>query len=319
MTSPAERRLSDALQDIVASQPFEPDPAAIQRRGRILQRRATTVRIAGSGVAAVVVAGAVGATVLPSVLGGHSTHPVAHPVAHPATTGTAAPQPPLVQLAADLQAAPKPSGDATLVERDQNYTTGEHVVVWDLYGDNDTYYFAKTRDGMPAQVAGHKTQGEGVFGREVAAAEFAATGDLDTARAKMADAAGDPGSTTISKSGDKALVDSWIWGDSQDALTAGAGSPTVRAGVLRLLATLPEVTVSKTSTSGQGTLTLTNTDPAVKDGPKSSPSYTEMLIINADTGVPVAFHGGVDPKAPGINITYDVSRVTLADVAVGKF
>lgn len=315
MTSPAERRLSEAMQDIVASQPFVPDPVAIQRRGRILQRRATTVRIAGTGVAAAVVAGAVGATVLPGAVSGQSTHPVAQP----ATTGTAAQQPPLVQLAADLQAAPKPSGDATLIERDQNYTTGEHVVVWDLYGDNDTYYFAKTRDGMPAQVAGHKSQGEGIFGREVAAAEFAATGDLNAARAKMADAAGDPGSTRISGSGDKALIDNWVWEDSLDALNAGAGNPTVRAGVVRLVSTLSEVTVTKTSTSGQPTLTLTNTDTAITKGPKSSSAYTEKLIINADTGVPVAFHGGVDPKNPGINVTYDVSRVTLADVAAGKF
>lgn len=318
MTSPAERLLSDALQDIVASQPFEPDPAAIQRRGRVLQRRATTVRIAGTGVAAaaVVAAGAVGATVLPNTVSG----PPAHPVADPATTyGTVAAQPPLVQLAADLQAAPKPAGDATLVERDQHYTSGEHVVVWDLYGDNDTYYFAKTRDGMPAQVAGHKTQGEGVFGREVAAAEYAATGDLNTARAKMADAAGDPGSTKISGSHDEGLIDGWIWEDSLDALTAGAGSPTVRSGVLRLMSTLHEVTVTRTSTAGQPTLTLTNTETAAAKGPVPASAYTETLIVNADTGLPVAFHGGADPKNPGININYDVSRVTLADVAAGKF
>lgn len=316
MKSPAERHLSDALHDIVDTQPFEPDPAAIERRGRRLQRRAATVRIAGIGVAAAVVAVAVGATVIPHALGGQ-------PTALPATTGTsAAAQQPLVRLADYLRTAPKPTGDATLVMRDQNYpSTGLRVVAWDLFGDNGTCFFSLTRTGLPAQVAGNKDQGAGMFGREVAAAQYAATGDLNTARDKMADAPTKPGDPNpTSKWHDKSLIDNWVWENSQDALKAGAGNPVVRAGVLRLLSTLPEVTVINTMTAGQPTLTLTDTQPPINGGPKGSwPGYVEILIINANTGVPIAFHGGDPAKAPGIVVNYGISRVTLADVAAGKF
>ncbi len=320
MKSPVEQRLSDALHDIVDTQPFEPDPAAIERRGRRLQRRAVTVRIAGTGVAAAAVAVAVGAMVIPDVPGSQST---ALPATHQTTptTGTSAAQQPLVRLADYLKTAPKPTGDATLVMRDQNYpSTGLRVVAWDLYGDDGTYYFARTRAGLPAQVVGHKSRGEGIFGREVAAAEYAATGDLNTARDEMADAPTNPGDPkAISRTNDKSLIDNWVWEDSLDALTAGAGNPVVRAGVLRLLSTLSEVTVTDTTTTGQATLTLTDTEPVVKDGPKSSSGYTEALCINADTGVPVTFHGGDQAQSPGIDINYEVSRVTLADVAAGTF
>ena len=56
-----------------------------------------------------------------------------------------------------------------------------------------------------------------------------------------------------------------FWDNSIDALTWGAANPQIRAGVLRLLSTLPEVTVAKSTTGGQPTLTLT-AGPALFDG-----------------------------------------------------
>src|SRR6202044_2386907 len=52
-------------------------------------------------------------------------------------------------------------------------------------------------------------------------------------------------------------IDNSIWNNSMDALSAGAGNPQVREGVLRLLSTIPEVTVANSTTGGQPTLTLT--------------------------------------------------------------
>jgi hypothetical protein len=106
---------------------------------------------------------------------------------------------------------------------------------------------------------------DGLCTREIAAAEYAAHGNLATARERMADApdpanAGKSPAAQMSpellkvkaeplgvKAGaravagrrlDKAYTDSWVWSDATDALEAGAGNPQVRAGVLRLLSTV---------------------------------------------------------------------------------
>jgi hypothetical protein len=109
------------------------------------------------------------------------------------------------------------------------------------------------------------------------------------------------------------ITDNYLWENSLDALTAGAGNPQVRVGVLRLLSTLPEVTVTNTTTDGQPTLTLAAGSPAFPD------NYQEALTINARTGVPVAFAGGTPGQKPNVTIAYQVFRVTLAAIAAGKF
>ena len=97
-----------------------------------------------------------------------------------------------------------------------------------------------------------------------------------------------------------------------DALTAGSSNPKVRAGVLRLYSTLPEVTVTHTVVEGQQALTLTASAPALPAG------YTETLNINAATGVPLTFEGGERGK-PDVTVTYTSTRVTVADVEAGRF
>lgn len=315
MTSPAERRLSDALRDLVSTQPFEPDPAAIERRGRRLLRRFQTTRVVGAGVVVAVAAATVAATVHPGVTTGQA---IATPGAHPATSTPAKAQP-LVQLADDIQAMPKPVGDATLVVRNR-VLNGRPILGFDLYGDNGTYYYADTRADLPSQVRGHDDVGQGSFGREVAAAEYAATGDLEQARVRMANAALDPSIAAQHPITEKSKlrdggpqIDNYIWENSQDAMTAGAGNPVVRAGVLRLLSTLTDVAVTHTSTDGQATLTLTATAPAMP------PGYQEVLSVAADNGFPVAFAGGDVGQQPQVTIQFQVTRVTLADVASGKF
>ncbi len=79
-------------------------------------------------------------------------------------------------------------------------------------------------------------------------------------------------------------------------LNAGAGQSEVRAGVLKLIATIQGVTVKD---SANNTLTLSNGD--------------ETIVIDADDGTPQVFYGG-DPAKPTAKITYDISRVKLADM-----
>ena len=56
MNPQLEQQLGENLHGLVASQPFEPDPAAIERRGRRYLRRRTALTRAGlgAGVAAAV-------------------------------------------------------------------------------------------------------------------------------------------------------------------------------------------------------------------------------------------------------------------------
>jgi hypothetical protein len=226
----------------------------------------------------------------------------------------------LTHLASYILAGGKPSGDATLVIRNQSYPNQPTISGADLYTDSGEYFFAHSASGLPEQVTSGHNLGDGLFAREVAAAVYADHGDLGTAREQMAEAA-DPGHAPAPPSKVKkgpargsavSPEDNYIWGNSLDALIAGSGKPQVRAGVLRILSTLREVTVTSTTTDGQPTLTLRASAPAMPG------NYQETLVIGAKTGIPVTFTGGVPGQAPDVTVTYQVTRVTLADIAVGQ-
>ena len=351
MNSPTEQRLGAAFRDLVADQPFTPDVPAIERRARQARRRDRIVRGGiGAGVVAVAAVAAVGvasafpsapsAPARPAQAGG--SHPAARVSgAHPAkagrstsSTGTAHVQQPLVTLAAHLAAESAPTGDATLVERETN-TTGQGIItVWDLYADNGEYFFSRTKAGLPAQVKENNNQGAGMFGREVAAATYAVTGNLDAAALKMAWASNTTPVPAWLSSQVKDIsvgglqIDNYVWEGAEDALVVGAGNPQVRAGVLRLVSALPGIAITHGTADGQPTLTLTAGAAEVGymvsglDGgnPKaaSGPAYQEAITINADTGIPLGFVGG-PPGNVGVTVTYGVTRVSLADIAAGKF
>jgi hypothetical protein len=76
--------------------------------------------------------------------------------------------------------------------------------------------------------------------------------------------------------------------------------------VLRILATLPDVTVTSGTSGNQQTLVLTAGSAELGYG------YTEQLTIDADSGVPLRFIGG-STGAPSGTVDYQVSRVTLAN------
>jgi hypothetical protein len=326
-----------------------PEPAPARTRRRLRRRRAVAVQ-GGLGVGIAAAAAAV-------VLIAPSTTPPAppsHAVSSPRTTAAPssshAATTPLMRLADYIQAnatAPQP-GDATLVLRTQSYPNGTSTTGADLYADNGEYFYAMTESGLPAAIAENADVGGGVPAREIKAAEDAANGSLATARQEMANAPfadgvppsgpadpaafeqkveADPNIPAAQKAAlekklgaeqstpvdQQAHTDNYIWMDSLDTLSEGAGNPEVRTGVLRILSTLSEVSVTDTTTDGQPTLTLTATAPALPT------NYQEALTINATTGVPVSFAGGVPGQTPSVTITYQVSRATLADIAAGKF
>lgn len=350
MTSQTELHLSQSLRDIVSNQPFVPDIASIERRGRRLHRRATVSRTAaGIGVAAAVVAavsigvnGTVGDTAHPSQGAAASTARVG--ATHVPVTSL-----PLVRLANAIKAAKvHESGNATLVLRDQTYPDSAPITGADLYTDSGEYFYSETESGLPAQIKADDNVGDDFMKRELAAAIYAASGNLTVARHRMATAAYGPLAKSesraqvitalrnelrgISSSPERASLqkkigmiasaahvspaaqtDNMIWENSVDALIAGADNPEVRAGVLRLLSTMKEVSVKNTTTAGKPSLTITAGAPALPKG------YQEQLTINADNGLPLGFVGGNVGETPGVTVSYKVSRVTVANIEAGRF
>jgi hypothetical protein len=340
MNSPTEQHLGAAFRDLVAEQPFTPDVSAIEHRVRQARRRDRLTRGGiGAGVVAVAAVAAVGVvSAVPSAPAGTAPVSGAHPAntgasASPTgSTGSAAAQPPLMKLAADVAAEPRPTGDATLVERETGTQGQASVNVWDLYADDGRYFFSQTEAGLPAQVKEDNNQGGGQFGREVAAAIYAVKGNLDTAALKMAWA---PDTTPVPAwlsaqvkdiSAGGLQIDNYVWEDCEDALVAGSGNPQVRAGVLRLVSALPGITATHGTVDGQPALTLTAGAAEVgyaginKTNPKApaGPAYQEAITINAETGIPLGFAGGPVGKT-AVTVTYVVTRVSLADIAAGKF
>jgi hypothetical protein len=336
MNSPTEQRVAAAFRDLVAEQPFTPDVSGIGHRARRARRRDRIVRGGiGAGVVAVAAVAAVGvASAVPSGQAGTAQAVGAHRTAqasgtHPASTGASASssaspstgtQQPLVQLAALIAAEPRPKGNATLVERETTLAGQATVKVWDLYTDDGRYFFSQTKSGLPAQVQEDNNQGDGLFAREVAAATYAVTGNLDTAALKMAWAADTTPPPAWIKAQVKNIsagglqIDNYVWEGTEDALVVGSGNPQVRAGVLRLVSMLPGVSVVTHGTvDGQPALTLTAS--AAEFG---GMSYQEAITINANTGIPLKMVGGTPGKVD-TTVTWVVTRVSLADIAGGKF
>jgi hypothetical protein len=334
MNSPTEQHLGAAFRDLVAEQPFTPDVSAIEHRARQARRRDRIAR-GGIGVVAVAAVAAVGvASAVPSAPAGTARASGAHPANTGASTSPAGPasaRPPLVRLTADLAAEPRPAGDATLVERETGAPGHASINVWDLYADDGRYFFSQAEAGLPAQVRKNSNQGDGQFGREVAAAAYAAAGGLDTAALKMAWPYATPVPAWLSAqvknmSAGGIQIDNYVWENCEDALVAGSGNPRVRAGVLRLVSALPGITVTHGTVDGQPALTLTagaaelgnagtgNASPKADTGP----AYQEAITINAGTGIPLEIASGPVGKVAG-TVTYVVTRVSLADIAAGKF
>ncbi|GAA5177237.1 hypothetical protein GCM10023322_01490 [Rugosimonospora acidiphila] len=305
------------------------------------------ITVAAAGVAVVVVA-----TSTP-----HSAS-TSHVAASAGAAGSAAKAPAvgsrLVTLAADVKASGGSlSGDASLVIRTQTADGRKPDVTYNLYTDSGDLYVTDTQRALSSAIAHHANLAEPQNAKEVAAARYAATtGDLAKAREQMVNAIPNAWGLGVSpaeaqQEWDKAMaklqpklkangitsplprptgkalqddINNYVWTNSVDALSWGAANPEVRAGVLSLISTIPDVTVADSTTGGQPTLTLT-AGPALFQG-----AGEEVLTINAKTGMPISavmqLAPGQKPSSgtiPPSSDTFKVSRVTLSDVQAGKF
>jgi hypothetical protein len=110
-------------------------------------------------------------------------------------------------------------------------------------------------------------------------------------------------------------IDNAIWFNSYFALAEGAGNPQVREGVLRLVSSIPAVTVANSTTGGHPALTLT-AGAALNPG---SGLPAQVVTINARTGMPISSVYGTPGQKYYSAATFRVSRVTLAQVRTGRF
>ena len=331
----------DLLRDLKDAEPVRPrafeDARAVLRAAMAVDevpevhRRAGwgMRRTVGVGAAALVAAAAAAALVMTSASSPGKPSAKAAPAANPI----------LAELAADITPLrANAPGDATLEIRNQSPTSstlGSNGI--GLFTDDGTYFWGNDKKALRRAVV-QKTGGDTMFKRDIAAALYAVKGDLTTARARMAVSNLAPG--TDPKSAERAkteklkaiakaqgkkyvppkpltpaqqkqITDNHIWTNAVDALIAAPENPQVRAGVLRIMATMPKVKVTKTTTAGQPTLKLV-------DSWSAAGKLGESLTINAATGHPVALSSS-GSDMPSSTKYYHTSRVTLADVAAGKF
>ncbi|MFY1691951.1 hypothetical protein [Plantactinospora sp. WMMB782] len=324
--------VKQTLSDVRMDRPVE----AIEQRGRARRRRRRVFGLAaGGGVAAV----AALALTLPMATGSGTTPAPTGPDNRAAGAGTPAPvgDIKLVSLAASLTAenAALP-GDASLITEkvDVRRGTAPSRTRYHLYADSGEYYYTEVRRELPRVVGRAENLGNGFHTRGVAAARQAATGDLGRAREQMINSVYDEGKAPTAAEQEKAraeafrqkgvpnppsltdkdrerIADNHLWVNSVDVLSAGGGDPEIRAGVLRLISTIPQVTVVDSTTGGQPTLTVTAgvwTDDT-----------EQVLTLNAQNGVPIS--SVLEDPAAGSSIvqTFQVSRVTVADIRAGRF
>jgi hypothetical protein len=323
-----------ALPHAVTPGPAGPDLAAADvARGHRALRQRRRRRLAG--VAGTVAVGAVAVAL------------TATPALRPAAPAGSASQAPaanskLVALAARISASDGSQPGNASLEILSNTIDSRLMQVYGLYTDSGKLYSGDNKQTLMTAVAQHANQAAGADFRAVAAARYAATGDLATARVRMVDAT--PNDFFLSLAARKKIwaqgaaarqalmrekgiktplkmptgkalqeqINNSLWTNSTDALNWAGGDPEIRAGVLRLMSAIPEVTVAKSTTHGQPTLTIT-AGPAVFGG-----SGDEVLTVNATTGLPVS-SVSTTPGVPAGVETYQVSRVTLASIEAGKF
>jgi hypothetical protein len=295
----------------------------------------------GAGVAAVAAAAAVMLATTPAPRS-----------AAPASTVAQAPAPTskLVTLAALIKSSndsPLP-GDASLVISKQVNGGKLMQVLYALYTDDGKMYTGDDRQTLMAAVAGNANQADGTNAREIAAARDAATGNLAAARVKMINALPNCYAVGLSGSAQKKAqaacwaagaasrsqlmkekgiktplkqptgqalqddINSTLWTAATIGLNWGGGDPQIREGVLRLLSTIPQVTVANSTTGGQPTLTITAGPALFGDG------SDQVLTVSARTGIPVSSVESGGGLATAVE-TNRVSRVSLASIKAGKF
>ncbi|SMD25900.1 hypothetical protein [Kibdelosporangium aridum] len=256
---------------------------------------------------------------------------------------------PLVMLATSVKASGGSlPGDASLVVRTTTAPDGSPYVTYTLYTDKGETFMAENRQGLTGAVVRRENLADPYNAAVIAAARAAATGNVDKARVQMVNAsrnawglglspaeqqkawdAGQAEAIEIMKQKGvknpqpkprptgKALEDginNTLLTNTLVALGSGAANADVRAGVLKLIASIPDVTVTKTTVKDQPALEL-------KAGSALFGGHGEyVLTINAETGLPISsVSTAAKGEKPAPPESYESSRVTVADVGAGKF
>ncbi|GHG32101.1 MULTISPECIES: hypothetical protein [Amycolatopsis] len=267
----------------------------------------------------------------------------------PAGPSEAAPQAvetPLVKLASAVQAAGTQPGDASLIINTKFGLDDKPDLNYTLYTDQGRQFTGDSAKTLTDAVAkGQAEPATPYDGKVMAAARLAANGDVDKARIAMITASNNALGVGLSPAeAEKAwadaqaetaemfrkhgkpvpapkprptgkdlenLINNHLWSNAQHALFANAADAQVRAGVLKLYATIPDMVVRKTSVDGQAALTLT-APPAILGG------GADVLTINAGNGLPIREEITSAESSKRYVVNYKAFRVTVADVAAGK-
>ncbi|MEU5266150.1 hypothetical protein [Amycolatopsis sp. NPDC021455] len=332
------------LRDVPSPGPEAYDRARAALRTAMEEPVATVVRpkrwfswpkagVAAAGAAAVAAAVVVGTT------GGSVP-------AGPSGPAPQAVEAPLVKLASAVKAAGTQPGDASLIINTKFGRDDKPDLNYTLYTDKGRQFTGDSAKSLVDAVAkGDAEPATPYDGKVMAAARLAANGDVDEARIAMITASGNPLGVGLSPAeAEKAwaaaqaetaemfrkmgkpfpgpkprptgkdlenLINNHLWSNTEHALFANAADAEVRAGVLKLYATIPDMVVGKTTVDGQPALTLTP-PPAILGG------GTDVLTINAGNGLPIREEITSAESSKRYVVNYKSSRVTLADVAAGK-
>jgi hypothetical protein len=313
----------------------EPEAAVVRPKRWFSWTRAGIAAVGAAAVAAAVVMGTTGGS------------------APTAPTQDAAPQvveSPLVKLASDIRAAAQPGDSSLVITTKPAPDGGKPHPVYTLYTDKGQIFIGDSVQTLKDCAVKNDDQATEYHAKTMAAARLAATGDVEKAKFAMTTVNGNPWGLGLSPAeAEKVWAESWartaeqlrklgkevpaskprptgaaldnlvnnhLWSNTTSTLFNGAANADVRAGVLKLLATMKDVSIAKTVVGGQAALTLT-ADPAILGGDGS-----QVLTINADNGLPISSEvfPAKDSKTPSKHtvVTYQSSRVNLADVLAGK-
>ncbi|MFI5592245.1 hypothetical protein ACIA5G_44855 [Amycolatopsis sp. NPDC051758] len=308
----------------------EPVATVVRPKRRFSWPKVGVAAVGAAAVAAAVVLGTSGGSV----------------PAGPSGAAPPAAEAPLVKLASAVQAAGTQPGDASLIVNTKFGRDDKPDLYYTLYTDKGQQFTGDSTKSLARAVAKGDAQPAVPYdGNVMAAARLAANGDVDKARIAMITAGGNALGVGLSPAeADKAwaaaqaetaelfrkigkpvpapkprptgkelenLINNHLWSNTQHALFANAADAEVRAGVLKLYATIPDMIVGKTTVDGQAALSLT-APPAILGG------SADVLIINADNGLPIREEITSAEPAKRYVVNYKSSRVTLADVAAGK-
>jgi hypothetical protein len=344
-----EMDLMKKLSDVPSPSPEAYDRARTALQTAMAEPENTVVRPkrwfswTRAGVAAVGAAAVAAAVVMGTTSGSVPAAP---------SPGAAAPvvESPLVKLASEVKAGAALPGDASLVIGTKTAPDGSPYVYYTVYSDKGQVFKGDSPKTLAASVAKNDDDAQPFDAKVMAAAREAANGDVEKARTAMVTAAGNALGLGLSPvEADKAwadaqaktaemfrkagkpvpapkprptgaalenLINNHLWSNATYALFVGAANAEIRAGVLKLIATIKEATVGESELDGRRALTIA-ASPDILGGDASA-----VLTLDAGNGLPLRDEVFPAKNSPNPSkyavVHYRSSRVSLADVAAGK-